>query len=83
MCKIDIEKVELYQINEIENHRVSGTFFIEYAINGNRDLLNNINVSVVVHSKEISNSFNFKQVDFNELEKILVNRAKDVFRKII
>ena len=80
MGKIKIEKIELYQINEIESHRVSGTFYVEYTVNGRG--ADNINVSVVAHSREISESFDFRLAGFYELEKILVERAKEVFREM-
>ena len=77
---ISIEFVELYKIDEIETHRVSGTIAVQYMIGGTEICMN---ISVTINNTDPDFlCVNFKEFTASMIEKILLNRACQVFSLI-
>ena len=74
---IKIEFVELYRIDEIENHRVNGTIAVQYKI-GEQEVC--MNISVILNDTDPDMvGIKFKEIDGMTIERLMLTRARQVF----
>lgn len=74
---IALEFVELYRIDELESHRVSGTIAVQYKIGEQETCMN---LSVTLHDTDPDFfRVDFKRLDGMAIEKALLSRARQVF----